>query len=149
MTRKQTIIALILAIPLLLATRCESSQETRDVMAVIKQQMHFAIKQPIPFFNWSLERSLLIQLYQIRNKQVATHSVLRGDTSVIEFDCPSIGYGMPYDTSLTNPWMATDEAPDGIDKTSLAAIGQAEPNGIFAAPTPLPPGSFVWMRTGK
>ena len=42
-------------------------------------------------------------------------------------------YGLSYDTSLTNPWMATDEDPEGVDKASLTSVGQPEPNGIYAS----------------
>ena len=67
----------------------------------------------------------MIQLYQIRNKRVATHSVWRGDMSAIEGDCPSVGFGIPYDTSLTNPLQR--------DTGTSAVIEQAEPNGLFAS----------------
>jgi hypothetical protein len=52
---------------------------------------------------------------------------------MIEGDCPSMGYGLPYDTSLTNPLMAVDEDPQGYDKAALTSVGQPEPNGIFAS----------------
>jgi hypothetical protein len=47
---------------------------------------------------------------------------------MIEGDCPSMGYGLPYDTSLTNPWVAYYNSGGGS-----VAVGQAEPNGIFAS----------------
>lgn len=113
------------------------SQEAKDRQVVQTQQSQYAKGQPIPTYDWSLERDLVIQLYNIRNERVATHSVWRGDFSVIEGDCPSIGYGFPYDTSLTNPLMATTVDEFGIAHTyqggSLTSIGQAEPNGVFAS----------------
>jgi hypothetical protein len=110
-----------------------SSQESKDNEAVSRQQAQYAKGQPIPAFDWSLERDLVIKLYNIRNQRVATHSVWRSNYGMIEGDCPSMGYGLPYDTSLTNPLMATDEDPTGFDKNSLTSIGQAEPNGVFAS----------------
>lgn len=92
-----------------------------------------AASQPVPVFNWSLERHLIIQLYQLRNQTAATHSVWRSDRGMVEGDCASIGFGIPYDTSLTNPLMATDEDPEGYDKAALTTIEQAEPNGVFAS----------------
>lgn len=113
------------------------SQESRDRQVVQTQQSQYAKGQPIPIYDWSLERDLVIQLYNIRNERVATHSVWRGEMSVIEGDCPSIGYGLPYDTSLTNPLMATTVDEYGNKHTyqggSLTTIGQAEPNGVFAS----------------
>ena len=57
----------------------------------------------------------------------------------VEGDCPSYGYGIPYDTSLTNPLVATDTSMSGREHysghsgSSLASIEQAEPNGVFAS----------------
>jgi len=61
----------------------------------------------------------------IRNQKVSTHAVWRGLTSVIEGDCPSMGFTLPYDTSLTNPLKLAYNYRDS------AVIEQAEPNGIF------------------
>lgn len=109
------------------------SQMAIDSQNVLKQQAQYSKVQPIPFYNWSIERDMLIQLYNIRNLKAATHIVWRGDTSVVEGDCPAIGYGIPYDTSLTNPYMATDEDYEGRDKAALTSISQPEPNGVFAS----------------
>lgn len=118
-------------------TRRQPSQESKDRQVVQTQQSQYAKGQPIPIYDWSLERDLVIQLYNIRNHRVATHSVWRGDYSIIEGNCPSIGYGLPYDTSLTNPLMATTYDENGRSHSyqggALTSIGQAEPNGIFAS----------------
>lgn len=124
------------AVPALLCLVCTNcgqrdSQESKDRALVDQQQAQYAKSQPIPVFDWSLERYLVIELYRLRNHRVATHTVWRSDYGIIEGDCPSMGYGIPYDTSLTNPLMATDEDPSGVDKPSLTSIGQPEPNGIF------------------
>lgn len=128
-------------------TGCSSdSQEARDRKAVERQQSQYAKSQPIPAFDWSMERHLVIELYKLRNKRVATHSVWRSDFGTLEGDCPSMGYGIPYDTSLTNPLMATSEDDDGDDRRSLTSIGQAEPNGVFASTNT----AATWvMCTGK
>ncbi|WP_298752072.1 hypothetical protein [uncultured Arcobacter sp.] len=111
------------------------SQESQEAQKVAKQQRQYSIGQPIPYFDWSLERDLVIQLYQVRNKKVATHSVWRSDYGFIEGDCPSFGYGIPYDTSLTNPLVATHEDSRGYGggAGALTSVEQAEPNGIFAS----------------
>lgn len=106
---------------------------TIEAKGVNRQQKQYAKVQPVPFYQWSLERDLVIQLYNTRNLKAATHVVWRGDTSVIEGDCPAIGYGIPYDTSLTNPQSATDEDNYGGRNNALASIGQAEPNGVYAS----------------
>ncbi|QIG66456.1 hypothetical protein KNV09_gp147 [Vibrio phage Athena] len=106
---------------------------TIEANGVNRQQKQYAKVQPVPFYQWSLERDLVIQLYNTRNLKAATHVVWRGDTSVIEGDCPAIGYGIPYDTSLTNPQTATDEDNYGGRNNALSSIGQAEPNGVYAS----------------
>ncbi len=106
-----------------------ASQERLDKAAVQKQQSQYAKSQPIPAYDWSLERDLVIKLYNLRNQKVSTHSVWRSDYGMIEGDCTSMGYGIPYDTSLTNPL----QHYSGSSQGEGSAIGQAEPNGVFAS----------------
>lgn len=119
--------------------QAENSVEARDSKRVAHQQAQYEKGQPIPAFDWSLERHLVIELYKVRNQKAATHSVWRSDRGIVEGDCPSYGYGIPYDTSLTNPLVATDISQTGNvhhygnGGSSLASIEQAEPNGIFAS----------------
>ena len=109
----------------------------KETLRVARQQSQYSKGQPIPAFNWSLERDLIIKLYHVRNQKVTTHSVWRSDYGQIEGDCASLGYGIPYDTSLTNPLQATDVDNQGQEHNfqggSMVAIEQAEPNGIFAS----------------
>jgi len=130
---RKLIIFIILGSFLSLQGCFEDSAATKETQAVLKQQGQYAIGQPVPAFDWSLERDLIIQLYHLRNNKVATHTVWRSDYGMIEGDCTSIGYGIPYDTSLTNPLMTTDEDQRGYRNSSLGVIEQAEPNGIFAS----------------
>jgi len=109
----------------LFLTACDVSQDTRDRRAVDNQQAIYSTSQPVPKFKWSIERHLVAELYRARNLKAATHSVWRGETSVVEGDCPSMGYGIPYDTSLTNPLKRIP--------THGGIIEQAEPNGIYAS----------------
>ena len=135
---KKLAIAVIMGSLSLTACNIESnttaSQETK---AVERQQLQYQKGQPIPTFDWSLERHLVIQLYNIRNQKAATHSVWRSDRGIVEGDCPSYGYGIPYDTSLTNPLVATDIDMEGEEHNyqggALASVEQPEPNGIFAS----------------
>ena len=106
-----------------------SSQEAKDSRTVEMQQKQYAASQPVPVFNWSLERDLVIQLYQMRNAKVATHSVWRSEYGMVEGDCPSIGFGIPYDTSLTNPLQTVE----GHGQGEFVAVEQPEPNGLFSS----------------
>ena len=125
-------ILLLLTISTMFATTAsawfESSQTDKDRKSVERQQKQYAKGQPVPAYNWSLERDLLIKLYNLRNQKVSTHSVWRSDYGMVEGECTSMGYGMPYDTSLTNPVKESYVA-----QGAAVAVGQAEPNGIFAS----------------
>lgn len=115
----------------------KKSASSKEAQSVSRQQSQYAKGQPIPAYDWSLERDLIIKLYDLRNDKVATHTVWRSDYGMIEGDTPSIGFGIPYDTSLTNPLVATDVSDSGVIHTyqggALTSIEQAEPNGIFAS----------------
>lgn len=125
-------IILIMGI-VLVCSACERepTTEQKDRAAVQAQQSQYSVGQPVPNYDWSLERDLLIQLYNLRNQKVATHAVWRSEMGAVEGDCPSIGFGLPYDTSLTNP----TQVEYGYRTSGYLAtpIGQAEPNGIFAS----------------
>lgn len=128
---------LVLFIAFAGCNQARQTTESRDAKRVQQQQGQYEKAQPIPTFDWSLERHLVIELYKVRNKKAATHSVWRSDLGAIEGDCPSYGYGIPYDTSLTNPLTATNINQQGEEHWhqggSLTSIEQAEPNGIFAS----------------
>jgi hypothetical protein len=123
-------------VSLLIAGCPSNSTETLVAKQVARQQSQYDKGQPIPAYDFSLERQIVIELYNIRNRQVSTHSVWRSDWGMIEGDCPSYGYGIPYDTSLTNPLVATAKAMDGtyhLYSSAMVSIEQAEPNGVFAS----------------
>ena len=131
---------LILALSVFSLAACNhgaETQEMKDTKQAQQQQGQYAKSQPVPSYNWSLERHMVIELYNARNLRAATHSVWRSDLGTIEGECSSIGFGIPYDTSLTNPLVATDTSQSGdVDRyqgRALASIEQAEPNGIFAS----------------
>lgn len=111
----------------LMACDRPKDQTKKDAQQSLDQQSQYAKGQPVPSYNWSLERHMLIELYNARNLRAATHSVWRSDLGSIEGDCASIGFGIPYDTSLTNPLVVTGY------HSAPAVIEQSEPNGIFAS----------------
>lgn len=123
----------VVALPFLVSGCFPDSEASKEAQSVGRQQGQYAKGQPMPTFDWSLERHLLSELYKLRNKKVTTHAVWRSDYGMIEGDCPSMGFGLPYDASLTNPLMTTDEDQTGRRNSALATIEQPEPNGIFAS----------------
>lgn len=130
---KKIISVLFVLLAAIIITACKDgvSQEVKDRVAVERQQSQYSKSQPVPAYDWSLERHLIIELYNLRNMEAVTHSVWRSDRGTIEGDCPSIGFGIPYDTSLTNPLTATDFGRSSHYDRHV--VEQSEPNGIFAS----------------
>lgn len=135
MKRLFGIFAVLIGALTLAACQPSNSTDAKDTAAVQRQQSQYQIAQPIPAYDYSLERDLLIQLYDARNAEVTTHSVWRSDLGTVEGDCSSMGYGLPYDTSLTNPLAPTDANQNGYSQGhgALTSVGQPEPNGVFAS----------------
>jgi len=109
------------------------SQTAKDSASVEAQQAQYGKGQPVPAYDWSLEREAVIKLYNIRNNRVSTSTVWRSDFGQIEGSCPSMGYGIPYDTSLTNPNKLSHKYVGSSTGRVSGVVGQAEPNGIFAS----------------
>ena len=124
---KKFLIVLIIFVMAGAGCEIKRNEAAKEAQTVNAQQSQYAKGQPIPVFDWSLERHLMIELYTLRNQKVATHAVWRSDYGMVEYDCPSLGYGLPYDVSLTNPLTTVGTYE------SLATIEQPEPNGIFAS----------------
>lgn len=102
---------------------CGQQSQAADQASVEQQQTIYQSSQPIPVFDFSLERDIVIQLYQLRNRAVSTHTVIRSQAGAYLWDCPSVGYPIPFDTSLTNPLQKI--CCDG------AVVEQPEPNGLY------------------
>lgn len=129
--KKVTISGLLL----LVLAGCMNQAEYKDRETVREQQQQYGIAQPVPTFDWSLERDVVIQLYRARNERVATHTVWRSSFGTVEGDCPSIGYPIPYDTSLTNPLTT-------LHNGGTSVVEQPEPNGLFASKNSI----ATWIR---
>lgn len=126
---------------LLMVTACEEVDQTaerKDSQTVANQQRQYQLAQPVPVFDFSLERDVYIQLYQARNRNVATHTIWRSDFGKVLGDCSSIGYPIPYDSSLTNPLKVSNSAHN----YGYAITEQAEPNGLFASKNSI----ATWIR---
>ena len=118
------LIPLALFLPLLMGAEAEgcNSQRDQEKHAVDRQQQLYLQTQPIPTFDYSLERDRITQLYQARMDAVQTWAVWRSQTGMVEGDCPSSGYPLPYGVQLTAPEVYVGNGGMGP---------QAEPNGLF------------------
>jgi hypothetical protein len=126
----------LLFIPLLLMVAgCSTRTGTsKEASAVASQQKIYVDSQPIPFFDWSLERNLLIETYKARNNAVVTYSYVRNFDGQIVFSCKSIGFPIASNTQLTSP----ESLQKIVDEDGMRhdlTLPQAEPNGTFSSPS--------------
>lgn len=119
-------LAALLFLPCIAADGCEDADRAES-NTVNAQQEVYRRNQPVPTFQWSLERHLMIQLYQARNTTATTYSyVVNQYTGRISWSCTSLGFPIPATTQLTNPEQYAYQG---------ATLPQAEPNGLFAPPS--------------
>lgn len=119
-------IVVLVVIAAFLLVGCSQSSIRQDTETVDRQQQVYAVNQPVPFFEWSQDRAVLIQIYTQKNEARTTWSVVASNgTGEPRFICPSIGYALPADTQLTNGLQ--------VVYSSGAVVEQAEPNGLYSS----------------
>lgn len=116
---------LVLAIVSLLLSACADNSIYEEKIKVLDQQKVYGENQPIPQFDWSLERDVLIQLYSMRNDAISTYTVVVSSFGNLLWECPSIGYPIPADTQLSNP--------EFYYSSGGVTLPQAEPNGLYSS----------------
>ena len=67
------------------------------------------------------EMRLVKQLYELRDKEIATYAYLQAMDGSLRCLGEAIGYGIPYSAQFTNP----------VSPSSASGRPQAEPNGLF------------------
>lgn len=117
----------LLTLLLVACAPSQPSQRQQEKAVVDRQQQAYLLAQPVPTFDYSLERDRITQLYQARMGAVQTWSVWRSQTGMVEGDCASSGYPLPYGVQLTAP-----EVMSGTNcNCGYEVVPQAEPNGLF------------------
>jgi hypothetical protein len=118
----------VLATLALVGCNFYENTDSREQVQVHTQQDQYARTQPVPYFEWSLQRDLYSEIYKLKNEAVATWSYVwdqyRGK---ISFECASVGFPIPGGTELTNPYQVTYGQNGGS-----GVVSQAEPDGLFA-----------------
>ena len=103
----------------------EGNSERKDARVVNSQQSHYQKAQPLPFYDFSNPRDVLLQIYNVTTTEARnTYTVIQSITGAVQYYGPSVGYAIPADVQLTNPLKN-----DG----NGTAIEQAEPNGLFSS----------------
>lgn len=105
----------------------DESQRSKEKQVVDRQQDVYLVGQPVPTFDYSLERDRVIGLYRARMDAAQTWAVWRSQTGVIEDSCPSSGYPIPFGAQLTSPEVIAWASAQG----GTGVLPQAEPNGLF------------------
>lgn len=109
-------------------TAAKEQQSTDRAMTQI------ARSQPVPVFDYSLERHMLTEIYKARQRATNTFSVVQSDyTGKVLWSCPSLGYPVPYATQLTNPHQL--QAIYGLNNSGHwtdGVVEQPEPNGLYS-----------------
>ena len=134
MKRFQKFLWVLALAPFLMgASNCSGTPtaERADAEAVNDQQTHYRSVQPVPFFDYSLQRNVYTQIYTATNEARSTYTVVESVTGETKFHCPSVGYGIPADVSLTNPVQGVHPRNSGAG--GATSIEQAEPNGLFSS----------------
>lgn len=136
MKRIAILVLLVGAFAALVACERTVTQDARDAVAVDAQQQQYAKVQPVPFYDFSSDRDTLIQIYNQKNEVRQTHTIVTSDgTGDLIFQCPSIGYGIPADTQLTNGQALTTRIFNNSTSVYQAdgVVEQAEPNGLYSS----------------
>ena len=93
------------------------------------QQEQYLRTQPVPVFDYSLQRDVLIQIYRATNEGRSTYTVVESVMGDTKFACPSIGYAIPADASLTNPLQGIYISQSG----GAGVVELPEPNGLYSS----------------
>lgn len=134
MFKKFVFLAVVLV---LFLTACGGQNAVEQEANQTQQQLkQYAGAQPVPVFEWSLERHIMIEIYKARNEAASTYSyALNPYDNSIMWECPSVGYPIPGGTQLTNP-----EAQYS-NQHGVVTLPQMEPNGLYSPATSA--GTFV------
>jgi len=129
-----SVFSVVLILSVFIAGCSNNSSESRDAKIVAKQQTIYQNVQPVHIYDYSIPRDIYQQIYDVTTtKIVATYSVIESITGVTRYECPSVGYAIPADMSLTNPLQGTYNVNGPGADEFTAVIEQAEPNGLFSS----------------
>lgn len=106
---------------------------TSDQQLSDRQLQQYQAVQPVPFFDWSMDRAALEAIYTAKNEQRQTYAVVTSQgTGAVIWTCPSVSYPIPADTQLTNPQQLTAVSQSGAGWIE-GVVGQMEPNGVYSS----------------
>ena len=117
-------VILVVLVLVVVSVGCMRRADEEESLKVESQQTHYSMVQPIPRFDHSIPRDVLLQIYNVVTTEARnTYTVIQSMTGEVVFHGPSVGFGIPADTQLTNP----------VQEKHDTTIEQAEPNGLFSS----------------
>lgn len=129
---------LISVAAILTLTACVQSVDSQRAIQQEQNLQEAGAQVGMPAITNYQEMRLVKQLYELRDKEIATYAYLQSMDGSLRCLGDAIGYGIPYSTQYTNP-----QAPG-------TARPQAEPNGLFMPDSTA--ASWIMLRdpgTGK
>lgn len=110
----------------------ETSEATQKQRKATEQLHTEAWKQVgMPALDNFQEMRIMKQIQELRDQQLTTYTYTVDRDAELSFLCPSLGYGLPYSTQMTNPKKTVDADDCASDCTQDQVIPQPEPNGLY------------------
>jgi hypothetical protein len=134
----------------MLQSGCDSAPPRSDIE---QQQKQETLRQEanaqvgMPGITNFTEMKLMRQLYELRDKEIATYSYTPDMNGKLWHICDSIGYGLPYGTQFSNPEKIVPYGQNTYVPNTSHVIPQSEPNGLFMPPTA--EGTWIICGTAK
>ena len=127
-------LATLMLVALLVASCGSISNSTTQEQGVVNaQQDQYNKTQPIPFYDFSLQRQALIDIYNSQNQNSQTWDVVTSYSGQFLFQCEAVGWPIPAAAQLSNPSQVVEV--QGAWNKINGVVGLAEPNGIYTGNT--------------
>lgn len=94
-----------------------------------QQNTIYVRDQPVPLYDYSAQRDIVIQLYNATVPKMANTWSVFYEFGTATDVCASKGYPIPFGVSLTSPEYAKQEGSG--DSAALLALPQPEPTGLY------------------
>lgn len=127
----------LVAVAALALAACNGFNNANSAEAggVNTQQAQYEKAQPVPYYDYSLQRQALIDIYNAQNRNTQTWDIVTSYAGSFLFECEAVGWPIPVTTQLTNPWTVSNGGNIPNTGAGNVAIGQAEPNGTYSGNT--------------
>jgi hypothetical protein len=98
-----------------------------DISEIVgKQNRTYFDNQPIPLYDYSAQRDVVTQIYNITTPNLVDTWTVFYSMGVPTDVCKSRGYPIPFGVSLTSPEYEKDSSAEGS-----VTLPQPEPNGLY------------------